>query len=488
MMQTSAHNKLHTNLYVDLDGTLVSTDTLWESALLHWKKSIVAPLFWIIWLSRGKSHLKQCLAEIVLPDASVLPYNTDVLNLIQTHKQNGGTVILATAANEKIAHAVAQHCGVFDKVLASSQTHNLSRHNKANELIGDSGGLFDYIGNSKDDFPIWEKTGRVLLVGTAAMKNSLPKNTSLHLHIEKKENKIRSLIKALRVYQWVKNLLLFLPLILAHKFADTGLLVTGIMAFICYSLCASSVYILNDLLDIESDRHHIRKRKRPFASGELPIPLGIILIPLLLGTSFFLATSFLPLGFTLALLCYLTVTMLYSFGLKKIPVLDVIILAGLYTFRVLSGGIAMSIAISPWLLMLSIFLFLSLAFVKRYAELVVLESSEKQKAKGRGYHIGDKSILGMIGVSSGMLSVLVFVQYLRSSEVVQLYYNTHLLWLVPPLFLYWIAHVWFIANRGEMHDDPILFASKDIVSYFVFGLIAVIMFLSMLDIQIPRPW
>lgn len=488
MTQTSAHNKLRTSLYVDLDGTLVATDTLWESALLHWKKSIIAPLLWIIWLSRGKSYLKQRLAELVLPDASVLPYNKDVLALIHNHKQNGGTVILATAANERIANAVAQYCGDFDKVLASSESHNLSRQNKANELISDSGGLFDYIGNSKDDIPVWKKTGRVLLVGGDSMRNSLPKEIPVHLHIKKNSSKIRPLIKALRIYQWVKNLLLFVPLILAHQFADSNLLLTGIMAFICYSLCASSVYILNDLLDIESDRHHIRKRKRPFASGELPIPLGIVLIPFLLCSSFSLALSFLPIGFTFALLCYLIVTMLYSFGLKKVPVLDVIILAGLYTFRVLSGGIAMSIPISPWLLMLSIFLFLSLAFVKRYAELVVLESSEKQQAKGRGYHIGDKSILGMIGVASGMLSVLVFVQYLRSAEVVQLYYNTHLLWLVPPLFLYWIAHVWFIANRGEMHDDPILFASKDIVSYFVFGLIAIIMFLSMLHIPIPRPW
>lgn len=487
-MKSSLSLSLKKNLYIDLDGTLTPTDTLWESALLHWKRNVFAPMLWFFWLLKGKSFLKKKLSEIAIPDVSVLPFNEKVIEIIRAHKESGGTVILATAANLSIAEAVAKHHGFFDRVLASNETHNLSRKNKAEELFRDSDGEFDYLGNSKDDIDVWAKSGRALLVAPHSFKSRLPTGINIALHIEQKSNVIKSLAKALRVYQWVKNLLLFVPLILAHRVSDSTALLNGILAFICYSLCASSVYVLNDLLDIESDRHHVRKRKRPFASADLPIPLGIVLIPILLSFSFGLAIALLPTGFVLALLSYLIVTMLYSFGLKKVPVLDVIILAGLYTFRVLSGGIAMAIPISPWLLMLSIFLFLSLAFVKRYAEIVVLENSEKQGAKGRGYHVGDKSILGMTGVSSGMLSVLVFVLYLRSAEVLSLYTNTHLLWLVPPLFLYWIAHVWFIANRGEMHDDPILFASKDLPSYLVFGLIALIMILAMSNIPIPRPW
>lgn len=475
-------------LYIDLDGTLIQTDTLWESALLHWKLTLFAPLLWIVWLRKGKSYLKHKIAESAIPDASVLPYNKEVIEAINSHKKHGGLVYLATAANHKVAQTIADYLGIFDGVLASSPHHNLSRHNKADELLRHAHGEFDYIGNSSDDIPVWEKSGRIALVGKKSVLPESHANIPVIFHTDNSYSTFHAIIKALRVYQWVKNLLLFLPLFLAHRLGDIPLFVQGIIAFFCFSFCASAIYILNDLLDIENDRHHIRKKNRPFAAGILSIPLGFVLIPLLLATAFFSALHYLPIGFVFALFCYLIVTVSYSFGLKKIPVLDVIILAGLYTFRVLSGGIGLNIRISPWLLMLSIFLFLSLAFVKRYAEIIGMEKKEQHQAKGRGYRTEDKPILGMTGVASGIVSVLVFVQYLRSNEVVHLYHNSHLLWLVPPLFLYWIAHVWFIANRNEMHDDPIIFAAKDKTSYIVFGIIFIIILLSMSHISIPRPW
>lgn len=479
---------LRKKLYIDLDGTLIRTDTLWESALLHWKISLFAPILWILWLRKGKSYLKHKLAEICIPDVALLPYNTSVLEIIHHHKNNGGCVYLATAANINVAQAIADHLGLFDDVLASTLTHNLSRHNKAAELVRHAQDDFDYIGNSKDDIPVWETTGRIALVGKKNIVNSLQNQLPVVFHSDESISLFTVLIKALRVYQWVKNVLLFLPLLLAHRFNDGTMVLKGIIAFICFSFCASSIYILNDLLDIENDRHHSRKKKRPFASGFLSIPIGIVCVPLLLSIALFSAVQFLPLGFVFALACYLIITISYSFGLKKIPVLDVIILAGLYTFRVLSGGIALNIRISPWLLMLSIFLFLSLAFVKRYAEIASIEKKEEHHAKGRGYRVEDKPILGMVGVSSGIVSVLVFVQYLRSTEVIELYHNSHLLWLVPPLFLYWISHIWFIANRNEMHDDPIIFAAKDLTSYTVFGIIFSIILLAMSHFSIPRPW
>ncbi len=475
-------------LYIDLDGTLIHTDTLWESALLHWKLTIFAPLLWIFWLRKGKSYLKHNIAENAIPDASVLPYNNEVISVINNHKSNGGLVYLATAANHKVAQTIADYLGIFDGVLASSPHHNLSRHNKADELLRHAHGEFDYIGNSSDDIPVWEKSGRIALVGKKSLIPSSHSHIPIIFHADNSVSSFHAIIKALRVYQWVKNLLLFLPLILAHRFGDIPLFIQGVIAFFCFSFCASSIYILNDLLDIENDRHHIRKKNRPFAAGILSIPLGLVLIPLLLATAFFSALHYLPIGFVFALLCYLIVTVSYSFGLKKTPVLDVIILAGLYTFRVLSGGIGLNIRISPWLLMLSIFLFLSLAFVKRYAEIISMEKKEQHQAKGRGYRTEDKPILGMTGVASGIVSVLVFVQYLRSNEVVHLYHNSHLLWLVPPLFLYWIAHVWFIANRNQMHDDPIIFAAKDKTSYLVFGIISIIILLAMSHLNFPRPW
>lgn len=475
-------------LYIDLDGTLIRTDTLWESALLHWKTSLFAPVLWILWLRKGKAHLKHKLAEICIPDPALLPYNSSVLEIIHSHKNNGGSVFLATAANQNIAQAIAHHIGIFDDVLASTSIHNLSRQNKAAELAHHADEEFDYIGNSKDDIPVWEKTGRIALVGKKSIVHSLTPQLPIIFHTHESISQFAVIVKALRVYQWVKNILLFLPLLLAHRFTDGELALKGIIAFICFSFCASSIYILNDLLDIENDRHHSRKRKRPFAAGLLSIPLGILCVPLLLSIALFCAVQFLPPGFLFALLCYLIITISYSFGLKKIPVLDVIILAGLYTFRVLSGGIALNIRISPWLLMLSIFLFLSLAFVKRYAEIASIEKKEEHHAKCRGYRVEDKPVLGMVGVSSGIVSVLVFVQYLRSTEVIELYHNSHLLWLVPPLFLYWISHIWFIANRNEMHDDPIIFAAKDVTSYTIFGFIFSIILLAMSHFSIPRPW
>jgi 4-hydroxybenzoate polyprenyltransferase len=276
----------------------------------------------------------------------------------------------------------------------------------------------------------------------------------------------RLLVKALRIPQWVKNLLLFVPLIVGHKFTHPDLLVRGFIAFIAFSLCASSVYITNDILDIEADREHPRKKNRPFASGALKIKTGVIIAILLFAIGF--GISFLlPFYFSAALLLYMIASTAYSLKLKKIASVDVIMLASLYTLRVLAGGIAVDVLPTTWLLGFSIFIFLSLAFVKRYSELRMLRESGNEIASRRGYTVGDLELLRSIGPASGYLSVLVLALYINSPEVRLLYKRPSVLWLVCLLLLLWITRLWILTNRGKVSDDPLVFTVRDSRSYMI---------------------
>lgn len=455
--------------FVDLDGTLIATDCLWETFLLFLKTNPLNGLIAVWWLlSGGKAHLKDSIAKKVELHPALLPYNQEVIDFIKIQKGLGATIVLATATNKIIANQIAEHIGLFDDVIASDETTNVRGSTKKELLTNYANGQeFLYYGNSTVDLPVWAGCEHAIVVtsSNSLVHKALTKSKNVH-HIVIKSSFFPALIKQMRVYQWVKNSLIFIPLFLAHK-VSPQLWVDGLLAFFAFGFAASSVYVVNDLLDLESDRQHHRKKNRPFASGVLSIPFGMALFPILLIISFAISGVFLPPLFTMFLGIYLVITTLYSFVLKKIVMIDVLTLSWLYTHRVFAGAVATDTPISPWLLLFAIFLFLSLAFVKRYSELLVAVEQNKTKASGRGYFTSDSPFIASVGPVSGYLSVFVFFLYVNSPEVVSLYSFPMLLWLVGPLLLYWISRIWIITIRGNMHDDPIVFTMKDPVSYFI---------------------
>jgi 4-hydroxybenzoate polyprenyltransferase len=459
-----------TPLFVDLDGSLIATDSLWESLILLLKEKPLYFLWIPLWILKGKQYFKKHVTDATTFDSTLLPYRRNVLNYIHIARNEKRRIVLATAADERIASGIATFIGMFDEVIATNENINLSGKNKLlkiKELTNN--GEFDYIGNSSADFPIWKEARRAIVVSSSnSFINKVRSfNSTIEVLPPYSPSRIGVVLKTMRVHQWIKNLLLFVPLLLAHRVSESDTLLKTFIAFFSFSLCASSVYILNDIFDLESDRRHPRKKNRPFASGIVQIPVGIILVPLLLAISSLLAFFYVSWDFTLALWTYSLLTSAYSFRLKKIAILDVLLLAGLYSFRLFAGSVAGSVFLSPWLIAFAIFLFLSLAFVKRYSELLLAISENNFKPSGRGYYATDIEIVQSVGMASGLISVLVFALYMNSREVSALYHHPQLLWLVGMCLLYWIIRVWLIAHRGEMHDDPIIFTVKDKTSYLI---------------------
>ena len=284
------------------------------------------------------------------------------------------------------------------------------------------------------------------------------------------------LLRALRIHQWVKNLLLYVPVLLDHRIFDPGSINRATMAIAAFCFAASGGYVLNDLLDLEADRRHPTKRNRPFASGALPPILGVALIPVLFGIALWAAASLGRPEFLELLLLYMILTGAYSAFLKRLAVVDVLLLAGLYTLRVLAGVEASQVRFSTWLLAFSTFLFLSLAFLKRYTEVRGLDGEVNLQARRRGYQREDREWLSSLGSASGYLSVLVLALYINSEQVVALYSRPLLVWLVCPLLLYWIGRMWLLAFRDQIHEDPIVATVRDPTSYLVGALVGLTLY------------
>lgn len=474
----TARNSSVRILGVDMDGTLLATDALWESMLILLKKKPIMVLCFPMWLLKGKAFFKRQVAHQVELNPALLPYRNEVLSFLMVEKQSGKELVLASASDEHIVKRVADHLGLFSAVLASDGITNLSGSNKLRALERYAGGGgFDYIGNSRHDLPLWRVAKQAILVGPSPwLLRKARRICSGERVIVPKANGLSALFGALRIHQWVKNVLLFVPLIMAHRITDMALVLKGSLAFAAFSLCASSVYIINDLVDLESDRRHPRKRERPFASGSLQIQTGIVLAPLLLAGALLIAALLLSALFTAILSSYFLLTMAYSLYFRRKLLLDVLLLAGLYTVRILAGAIAVSVIASPWLLTFSMFLFLSLAFLKRFTELRLMEENNQIHHSGRGYVLSDIMMLQNVGSTSGYLAVLVLALYINSREVVELYQHPWVLWLIGPCLLYWITRMWFLAHRGQMTDDPILFAVRDRKSYMVGFAVMVLIF------------
>jgi len=470
-------NDNKTPVCVDLDGTLIHSDLLLESFLLLVKSHPFCLFLIPLWLPRGKAALKAEIARRVTVNAATLPYHREFLVWLKSQKSEGRQLWLCTAANEKLAQAVDGHLEIFDGVLASDATHNLSGSKKAVALVerfGERG--FDYCGNERKDLAIWEHArGAIVVNGGGALEAAAAEVTQLVQVFAPSGKRLRAALRALRLHQWAKNVLVFVPLLTAHRLSDMGAVMTSFWAFLAFGLCASSVYLLNDMLDLEADRLHPRKSKRPFAAGQLSLRFGFACMPLLLLAAGLIAYAISEL-LLLCLVGYYLMTLAYSFRLKTILMLDTIALAGLYTSRIIAGAAAIPVALSFWLLLFSVFLFLSLALVKRYAELEGMRRRQQLKASGCGYHVEDLSALQSFGAASGYLSVLVLALYINSPEVAALYAHPKVIWALCVLMLYWISRMWIKTHRGEMHDDPVVYALRDKISLGIGVLAAVSVF------------
>lgn len=460
-------------LCVDLDGTLIHTDLLIESLLLLLKRNPLWLFALPLWLIKGKAHFKQQLAKRVELDVTRLPFNQPLLAYLREQQAQGRRLVLATAANQRHAEQVAFHLGLFEAILASDAAINLSGTRKRDRLVELFGvGGFDYAGNSIVDLRVWSHAQTAIVVNAGApLARHVARLVEVECVIPAPAIGLRTYFKALRLHQWVKNALIFVPLLAAHQALNPTLLLQTTLAFLAFGLCASSVYVLNDLLDLAADRAHPTKCRRPFAAGLIPIQRGLWLIPTLL-TLAFLVALWLPLWLSVTLGLYVLLTLAYSLRLKQWVLIDVLALAGLYTLRLGAGGAATGIPLSFWLLALSLFLFLSLALAKRYAELHLCHTNGRDSAAGRGYRTADLETLAQFGIVSGYLSALVLALYIDSADVTALYAEPRLLWLVCPLLLYWISRVWLLARRGILHEDPVVFALTDPGSYAVFALVA----------------
>lgn len=472
-MEATLEQPVSTPLCVDLDGTLIRSDLLIESALALVSRNPLMLFAMCAWFLRGKAHLKREIASRVDLDPATLPYNNELLEWLRT-QAGQRTLVLCTASDRRLADRVAEHVGIFDEVMASDGKHNLSGSNKADALVARFGnGGFDYVGNGSVDLAVWKHARAALVVSSdQSLPAAAAKLTVVSRHFAIPKVGIKPWIKALRIHQWIKNVLVFLPLLASHRMFEVDALATTALAFLCFGLCASSVYVTNDLLDLPSDRLHQRKRNRPFAAGTLPLIAGPIAAILLLIASFVLAL-FVSHQFVAVLLGYYLLTTTYSIRLKRIMMLDVVVLATLYTTRILAGVAAIQTKPSFWLLAFSMFIFLSLAMVKRYTELLALQASGKVKASGRGYDVEDIPLIQSMGSSSGYMAVLVLALYIDSTASMSLYRHPHYLWMLCPLLLYWISRTWAIAHRGVMHDDPVVFAVMDRTSQ-ILGVIAAV--------------
>ena len=456
-------------LCVDLDGTLVKTDTFFESFLLLVRMRPLSALRAPLWLRRGKAALKREVTSRAVLDVTRLPYNQALLTYLRAEKARGRRIYLATGADSELAVRVAGHLGIFEGVLGSDGATNLTGDNKLQALRRQFGGnAYDYIGNSHADVELLHHAHSAMIANPAPLLGMRlrARKVTTDRRFHDGAGFIRTFPKAIRIHQWAKNLLIFLPLLLAHDLR-LKVIATAAVAFLCFSLCASAAYIFNDILDIESDRKHPHKRLRAFASGDISILGGIFIGSAFLAGGIAGAFTFLTLRFFLWLLLYLATTLSYSLYLKQVALVDVIILAGLYTVRVLAGGAATHITISPWLSAFSVFFFLSLAMVKRFSELQNGLARGAKVAHGRGYLSIDIEPLRSFGTASAYASVVVFALYLNGSEVTAMYTHPNRMWLITPMLLLWLSRIWLLASRSKLNEDPVIFAVTDRLSLLI---------------------
>lgn len=467
-------------LCVDLDGTLIKTDTMFEGFLKLCRTNLLTAFLAPFWLLRGRAYAKSRIFDYVKLDLDALPYNEELISFLREEKEKGRDILLVTGASEKVAHPIAEKLGFFSKVFASNIQTNLTGRKKSKllqEQFGDK--KFAYVGDSWVDLKVWKHAGEAFVVSSrSGLEKKAAKVCPVAHVFYSKVNLLKLLLKAIRLHQWTKNILILAPLILAHKLNDFSLILKAFHALFAFSLISSSVYLLNDLLDLEADRRHPDNKKRPFASGQLPLLWGLILSPLFLAAGI-AASLLLSEQFMWVVACYYVVTLAYSLHLKQIVLADIIILGFLYSWRLVAGAAATNVTLSVWFIMFAGFFFFSLALVKRCSELKLIERTDQRRTPRRGYSVEDFPQLMSFGTASGYISVFVLILYINNSDQVNsLYKNPTYLLFMCPFLLYWISRMWLKAFRGKMYTDPLVFALKDKVSYIMIGMMCFIWLLA----------
>jgi 4-hydroxybenzoate polyprenyltransferase len=456
-------------LVVDLDGTLIRTDLLVESFFGVLGRSPAAAMKALLLLPSGKAALKEQLATHYSFDPATLPYNRAVLDLVREASAGGRRTVLASASNERIVQPIADHLG-FDQWMASQGRVNLKSSSKAERLISEFGDQqFDYIGNERADIAVWRHARTALAVGAPAGLARQLRLGQQVVTIDPDKSSVKAWIKMLRLHQWAKNVLVLVPILTSHMFSLHNI-ASGLLAFIAFSLCASSVYILNDLVDIQADRAHPTKRRRPFASGDVSILKGSLLGVALLSIAMMLA-AFVNLQFLGVLAAYFAVNLLYSFSLKRKMIIDVVTLGGLYTVRVLAGAVVIGVVVSEWLMAFSMFMFMFLAIIKRHSEMVMRLNAGLSDPTNRNYKAVDINVLAALAAAAGYSSVIVFALYIASDSAKSLYTHGQYLWFVCPLLLYWVARTIMMSQRQHISDDPLIFALRDKVTWWIAAIV-----------------
>ena len=482
-----ASHEQHIPIVVDLDGTIIRSDTLIESLLRLIISSKIYLFYLPLWILNGKASFKKKISEKVTLNYKLLPYEKELIDFLRLEKAGGRKIILATGAHKSIANMVSKHLDLFDEIYATD-SENLTGTKKADVLVKKFGHQgFDYAGNASADLHIWKVCRAAIAVNTSPrvlkkLTNIKPQTLDITFI---KDNfffkRISIIMQAIRIKQWVKNSLIFVPLILSQAYVDSQNIFYSILAFMAFSLCASSAYLINDLVDLDSDRQHQYKKFRPFAFGSMSLLNGFILAAGLLFIGFFIG-SILNSSFILILTAYYLLTVLYSLALKKLVLIDIFCLATLFTSRILAGGAAIEIELSNWLLMFSFFIFLSLAILKRYidADLENLNNKNREElvSAGRGYVIADLAPLLALGISCGLISLLIFLFYITDPLVIVQYKSPEFLWIIAIALAYWISNLWILANRNLISEDPISFALKEKNSLIAIAVIIILFLLA----------
>lgn len=462
-------------LAIDLDGTFLRTDTLYESIAYHLFRRPFKTVMALTAVSKGRAALKHAVLSLGRIDVSSLPRNNDFVDYLNAQSETGRTLHLATAASNEIAQDVLRDSGLFSTAEGSDQHLNLKSEQKLMALKNRFPEGFVYAGDSPADLAVWKgATAGVLVSTNSAVKTEFTKlGTPLEAEFpEARYDTFKLWRKALRLHQWSKNILMFVPLVLAHMYGELGAVAMTVAAFILMGTIASGTYVLNDLSDLAADRVHRTKKTRPFAAGDLPVRDGLVGAPLLIA--FGLAGAFLlNVQFGLVALIYLALTLSYSFGLKRLPMVDVFILGVLYTLRILMGIVVLGVAVSPWIIAFSFFFFYSMSLAKRHVEIIGAQDLPKKKAiPGRGYRPEDAGLTLSIGAATAAASILVIVLYLTQEAFPSGVYGApDYLWAAPALVTVWTQRIWLLANRGELDDDPVAFAIKDRFSLVLGGLL-----------------
>lgn len=448
-------------LVVDLDGTLTPTDTLFEGAVGALRERPACLPALVLALARGRAALKDTVAREHALDVDHLPLREEFVAWLREQQAAGRTLVLATAADRSIAERLQQRLQLFSLVIASDGQRNLKGKAKLEEIRRQVGPHFVYAGDSRADLDVWRHASGAVLVGAGpGVARAARELVPVEREFPHAAPRLRTMLRAMRVHQWLKNTLLAVPLLTAYSFDNPMRVLEVVLAFIAFSLIASATYLGNDLWDLNSDRQHPRKRLRPFASGQLDIRVGCAALVLLLLAGLAVAAS-VSRGFLGWALVYLVTTTAYSWHLKRFVMLDVLVLAVLYTLRIIAGAVAIGVHMSSWLLAFSVFAFLSLALVKRCSELVVLRSAQRQSSSGRDYRVDDLAVLWPMGVAASVAAVVVFGLFISAPETIATYRTQSLLWIAALALVYWMSRLWIKTSRGEMHDDPVVYAVRD---------------------------